>query len=176
MNFFAFDFETANSKRSSACAIGVTAIKNDQIFKQIHQLLNPNEEFSPQNIKVHQITPNDVADMPSLEEFWPEISPIFKNNHLLVAHNLTFDKSVLKASLEKYHLEMPHFQAIDTVQTSRYFYPQLPNHKLNTIADYLNLDLNHHQADSDSLVCAQILIKQAKQFGTDELKKFIKQI
>lgn len=173
MNFFAFDFETANYKRNSACAIGITAIKNDKIYKQINQLINPLDEFNPTNITIHGIYPDDVQEMPSFDQFWPEIEPIFQPKHLLVAHNLTFDKSVLAHTLAKYQIEMPHFQAIDTLKTSRYFYPNLPNHKLNTIADFLGLEFNHHDACDDSYICSQILIHQANNFDINELKQFI---
>lgn len=176
MNFFTFDFETANFNRSSACAIGITAIKDDQVFKQIHQLINPQEEFYTKNIQVHQITPADVTDQPTFGEYWPEISPVFQPKHLVAAHNLTFDKSVLKATLAKYHLPMPSFQAIDTLKTSRHFYPDLPNHKLNTIAEHLGIELNHHQADSDSYACALILLNQAHTFGIEALKPFVQHI
>ena len=36
--------------------------------------------------------------------------------------------------------------------------PELPNHKLNTICDYLGVDLDHHHAGSDSRACAEILL------------------
>ena len=36
--------------------------------------------------------------------------------------------------------------------------PQLPNHKLDTLCAYLDIDLDHHQAGSDSRACAEILI------------------
>ena len=40
---------------------------------------------------------------------------------------------------------------------SRRLLPQLPNHKLNTLSDYLGLELDHHHAGSDSLACGEIL-------------------
>ena len=176
MNFFTFDFETANFNRSSACAIGITAVKNNKIVKQVSQLINPCDDFNYNNIQIHHITENDIQNMPNFSEFWPTIAPIFSEKHLLVAHNLTFDVSVLKNTLAKYNLAMPHFLAIDTLQTSRHFYPDLPNHKLNTVSDYLNIELNHHEATSDSSACAQILLNQAQTFGTESLKSFVKHI
>ena len=41
---------------------------------------------------------------------------------------------------------------------SRRLLPQLPNHKLNTLCDFLDLELDHHRAGSDSLACGEILL------------------
>ena len=45
-----------------------------------------------------------------------------------------------------------------TVQMSRRCWPQLPNHKLDTLCAYLDIPLDHHKADSDSRACAQLLL------------------
>ena len=41
---------------------------------------------------------------------------------------------------------------------SRRLLPRLPNHRLNTVSDYLGLELDHHHAGSDSLACGEILL------------------
>ncbi|MTL83710.1 DNA polymerase III subunit epsilon, partial [Turicibacter sanguinis] len=43
MNFIAIDFETANEKRDSACSIGLTVVKNNQIIEQKYYLIKQNE-------------------------------------------------------------------------------------------------------------------------------------
>ena len=45
-----------------------------------------------------------------------------------------------------------------TCQMGRKAYPYLPNHKLNTLCDHLRLDLDHHNAGSDSRACALLLL------------------
>ena len=37
-------------------------------------------------------------------------------------------------------------------------FPYLPNHKLDTLCGALDIPLNHHQADSDSRACAELLL------------------
>ena len=44
------------------------------------------------------------------------------------------------------------------MRLGRRCYPQLPNHRLNTLCTYLDISLDHHQAGSDSRACAEILI------------------
>ena len=37
--------------------------------------------------------------------------------------------------------------------------PQLSDHKLDTLCRYWQIDLAHHQADSDSRACGEILLR-----------------
>lgn len=44
------------------------------------------------------------------------------------------------------------------LQMGKRAYPYLPNHKLNTLCDHLQLSLDHHKAGSDSRACALLLL------------------
>ena len=71
----------------------------------------------------------------------------------------------------------PHYFAIDTLATSKAFEPYLPNHKLDTVSEALNINLwHHHNALSDSEACAGILIEENKRVGDDPIKKMVKPI
>jgi DNA polymerase III subunit epsilon len=98
MDFVAIDFETANEKRSSACAIGLTTVREGQIVDSFSRLIRPPElRFSFWNSKVHGLTENDVKDSPTFDELWPELLPLLENQ-IVVAHNASFDISVLRHS------------------------------------------------------------------------------
>ena len=175
MNFISLDFETANRYRSSACSIAIVMVRNDQIVDNFYSLINPQEEFDYRNIQVHGIHPEDVADAPTFDQVWQHIYPLFDEQHLVAAHNSRFDVSVLNAALNAYQIKSPHFQVIDTLKTSRTFYPGLPNHKLNTVSENLGVDLkNHHNALADSVACAQILLKTVNDVGIDSVKPLVK--
>ncbi|ANZ58436.1 exonuclease [Fructilactobacillus lindneri] len=177
MNFVAIDFETAASQRASACSVALTVVRNDQVVDEFYSLINPETDFNWRNVNVHGIHSEDVVDAPIFPEIWEIIKPFFKRNRLVVAHNNRFDNSVLRKSIERYRLPMPHYQTLDTVKTSRKFFPQFPNHKLNTVSSELGIELeHHHNALDDSLACANILIHQHQQFGNAVLKSFITNI
>lgn len=53
--FVALDFETANGKRTSICSVGMVKVIDSQITETFHTLVNPQDYFSQQNIKVHGI-------------------------------------------------------------------------------------------------------------------------
>lgn len=175
MNFISMDFETANRYRSSACSIALVVVRNNEIVDSFYSLINPREKFEYRNIQVHGITPEDVQDAPTFDQVWQHIYQLFDPNHLVAAHNAPFDNSVLKATLNNYEITVPHYQTIDTVKTSKFFYPEFPNHKLNKVSELLDIDLKqHHNALYDSVACAKILLRTADDFGTEQIKKMIK--
>lgn len=174
MNFVAIDFETAASQRASACSVALTVVRDDQVVNEFYSLINPETDFNWRNIQVHGIHSEDVADAPTFPEIWEIIKPFFRRNRLVIAHNNRFDNSVLRKSIERYRLPMPHYQTLDTVKTTRKFYPNFENHKLNTVSVNLGIDLeHHHNALDDSLACANILIHEHQQFGDDAIRPFV---
>lgn len=175
MNFIAMDFETANYEAHSACALGLIFVKNNQILGHYYSLIRPETHFAPSHIQVHGIFPKDVINSPEFPQVWEQIRPYFDSWPLVVAHNMPFDRSVLKGSLTYYGLEMPKMMTLDTVQTSRHFLKKglVRNHRLNTLATYYNIPLNHHDALDDARACAKILIHQNQEYGDEAIKPFI---
>lgn len=96
MNFVAMDFETASGKRYSACSLALTIVRNNQVADEFYTLINPQTPFFWRNVEIHGIHERDVADAPTFPEVWPHIRSFFTDNQLVVAHNATFDNSVLK--------------------------------------------------------------------------------
>ncbi|MBW1605935.1 3'-5' exonuclease [Lactobacillus sp. Sy-1] len=177
MNFVAIDFETAAGSRASACSLALTVVRNNEIASEFYTLINPEVPFFWRNVQVHGIHESDVVDAPTFPAVWDKIKLFFAPNRLIVAHNARFDNSVLKKSLERYHLVQPQYLTLDTLAVSRALFPEFTNHKLNTICQNLNIELNHHHnALDDSLACANILRYEQRQFGDDQLKPFVQVI
>jgi DNA polymerase-3 subunit epsilon len=177
LNFIAMDFETAAPVRASACSIALTVVQNDVITDELYSLINPETEFNWRNVQVHGIREADVQDAPTFPELWPVLEQFFTPDKLVIAHNASFDNSVLKKTLERYNLNRLPYQSLDTLKTSKSFYPDYPNHKLNTLCDNLGIELaHHHNALDDSRACANILLCEEKQFGVDAVTSFIRQV
>lgn len=167
MDFIAIDFETANEKRHSPCSLGITIIKNSQIVEEKYWLIRPNElRFKPINIWVHGIREHDVINEKEFDELWIEILPYFENN-LVVAHNASFDISVLRNTLDLYNISYPSFNYCCTMLMSKNFFSYLDNAKLNTVSDHLGYKFNHHHASSDASACANILLKVKGEVNVD---------
>lgn len=154
----AFDVETPNCRNDRISGIGVTLLDGEKVLEQVDTLVNPETHFDPFNMELTGITPERVADKPNFPELWEKIAPILDQG-ILVAHNAPFDLSVLGKCLKQYGIswkkQVPY---VCTCQISRRLLPQLPNHRLDTLCSFLRLDLNHHQAGSDSLACGEILL------------------
>ncbi|WP_207941317.1 exonuclease, DNA polymerase III, epsilon subunit protein [Enterococcus sp. DIV2402] len=174
MNFIAMDFETANYQRHSACSLALVMVRNSQIVGEYYTLIQPETEFFWRNIQIHGIRPQDVVHAPKFPEVWQQIEQYYQENSLIVAHNAGFDTGVLTGCLEYYGLKQPHYLSLCTVKTSRKLYPEIANHKLNTMCELLDIPLNnHHDALEDSRACANILLHQEKKFGVEPLKKLV---
>ena len=158
--YVCIDFETANAKPTSGCSVGLVGVVKDEVIFEKYYLINPEEEFLPQNIYIHHITPEMVASEPKFYEIWNEIKELIDGS-VLVAHNASFDISVLRNMIRKYNLDYPRVQVACTLSLSRIAFPDLINHKLNTISQYLEVKHNHHNAISDSYICYEI-IKRCK--------------
>lgn len=156
--YIAFDVETPNYANDRMSAIGITVVEAGEIAGEYYTLVNPEQRFDRFNIALTGITPEMVADKPTFPELWREIGPLMDSG-LLIAHNAPFDMSVLAKCLRDYGICWhPTVRYACTCQMSRRLLPQLPNHKLNTLSDYLGLELDHHHAGSDSLACGEILL------------------
>lgn len=68
MNFIAMDFETANRHPESACSLALVMVRNNKIADRFYTVINPQMPFDGRNISVHQITPSDVKDAPTMAE------------------------------------------------------------------------------------------------------------
>ena len=170
--YIAFDVETPNYANNRMSAIGVSVVEDGEIVDELYSLVNPEARFDRFNIELTGITPEAVADAPTFPELWREWEPVM-NSGLLIAHNAPFDMSVLGKCLLDYGiLWRPTAQYACTCQMGRRLLPELPNHRLNTICDYLGLELDHHHAGSDSRACAEILIYYLD--GGTKLRPFVR--
>ena len=156
--FVVFDVETPNSANDRMSAIGVTVVEGGAIVEEFASLVNPETHFDPFNTRLTGITPEAAAQAPAFPALWPKLEPMFSNG-LLVAHNAPFDMAVLAKCLGGYGIQWRGSAAnACTVRMGRDCYPDLPNHKLNTLCTHLGIQLDHHQASSDSHACALLLL------------------
>ena len=136
MRYFALDFETGNASPLSACALGVSIFEDGRLVGERVSLLKP-----------------------------PACAGKFHWGSVLVAHNAMFDTGVLCACLAHYGLPMPECRYVCTVKVSQRVWPDLANHKLDTVSDYLGITLDHHEAGSDARAAGLILQAALRETG-----------
>jgi DNA polymerase-3 subunit epsilon len=159
VEFTAIDFETANASRDSACAIGLVTVKDGVIVDEYYHLIRPKiMYFNPDNIGVHGITEEMVANEPNFEQLWPEIFPRLHNKQV-VAHFAKFDINVLRYTLNSYYLPHPNFTYICSWVLAKKAFPHLSGYSLDNVAGYVGFKFQHHQALDDARACAAIVNK-----------------
>ncbi|WP_106498206.1 3'-5' exonuclease [Lentibacillus sp. Marseille-P4043] len=170
MQFTSIDFETANAKRHSPCAIGIVVANEHEIVDEFYSLINPLVEFSSFNIAVHGITPSDIADAPTFSEVWPTLHSYLAGN-LVIAHNASFDMSVIRNTLDYFQIAYPEMDYLCTANISKKVWPDLMNHKLNTVATHHGIAFEHHHALEDARVAAYVFQHAMRHYdgGVDTL-------
>ena len=156
--YIVFDVETPNRYNNRMSAIGISVVEDKQIVKQHFSLVNPEQPFDWFNIRLTGISEGSVAGAPTFPQLWRQIEPVMSSG-LLVAHNASFDMRVLRKCLNDYGIAWkPRVQGLCTVLMGRSLKPGI-SHRLNDMCEYYGICLDHHQADSDSRACAEILLR-----------------
>ncbi|MEN2466088.1 3'-5' exonuclease [Ornithinibacillus sp. FSL M8-0202] len=174
MNFVSIDFETANEKRHSPCAVGIVIADEKEILDEYYSLINPETYFNPFNVRVHGIVEEDVLDARTFSEIWPTLETYLSGN-LVVAHNASFDMSVIRQSLDRGSMTYPELDYLCTANIAKHVWPELENHKLNTLAAHHGFALNHHNALEDARVAAKVMQKAMESVESDSIDAFLKQ-
>lgn len=166
-----FDVETPNHYNNRMSAIGITRITGGKITDSFFSYVNPEVRFDIFNTQLTGIDADTVKTAPTFPKLWETIKPYMESG-IRVAHNATFDLSVLKACLSAYGITWKKsVKYLCTVQAGRKLLPDM-KHNLNVMCDYYGIRLDHHKADSDSRACAEILLRYIAD-GADE-KQFIR--
>lgn len=151
-------------------------MKNGHVVEKIHHLIRPKEmRFMPINIGIHGIRAAMIENEPEFDKVWGQIKHHF-NENLVIAHNASFDISVLRKSAELYGIELPSFQYICTMKLSRNFYKGIENAKLNTVNDFLGYEFKHHDALYDALACSNILVNISEELKCKDINEISKLI
>ena len=157
--FAAIDFETANQHRTSVCSVGIVIVKGLEIVDTFYSLIKPLPDFySYFTTEIHSLTSKDTKYAPSFPAVWQKIAPKLTNLPL-IAHNKTFDEGCLKSVFSEYKMNYETPQFYCTCKTSKKLFKDLPNHQLQTVAQYCGHRLDHHHnALEDAMACASIAI------------------
>ena len=172
LNFTAVDFETANSKRESACSIGLVKVIDGVAVERASWFIQPGagyDEFLEWNTKIHGIYASDVASARQWADQLDELVAFVGDDHL-VAHNASFDMAVIKASSAAAQVETPDFAYACSLQIARRTY-DLDSYRLPVAAAAAGFDsFAHHDALADAEACAAIVIDAAARHQASSLE------
>jgi DNA polymerase-3 subunit epsilon len=166
-DFTSIDFETASGARNSACSVGIVRFESGMIVSKKHYLIKPPyNEYFYRNTMIHGISPITTENAPTFDLVWNKIAPLIENQ-TVVAHNSSFDKSVLEKSLAYYNIPVPNVNWQCTYK--------ITGDKLITACAKNDINIyNHHNALDDALACGELFLKflkgeiiQIKSISTD---------
>lgn len=154
--FVAIDFEIANPRHDSACAVGLAACSGGQVVQSRSYLIRPpGRRFTFTGI--HGLDWEDVREAPTFGELWPVLREWLVPARFVAAHNAKFDRRVLKACCARYRLRPPRRRFVCTVELARDRW-DVSSAGLAHVCRRLDIPLRHHDAGSDALACARIVL------------------
>ncbi len=177
--FLAIDFETAAAARGSACAVGAVLFEEGEGQKVAYTLINPQipeSGWDPYSIFIHGIQPEDVRDSPKFVDVWEQLVATFPNVPL-VAHNASFDMSVIRAEFARAGFEPSQPVAYTCSATlARKAWPDLVSVSLPIVCEFLEIELAHHYAASDATACGELAIRAATALGAGSISEALEKV
>lgn len=154
-----FDTETTGLSAANCEIIEIAAciVAGGKICDRFHCYVKPTQPIPARITELTGIREDMVRDANTIDVELPRFLE-FCGNRPLVAHNAGFDMAFVSTACEKLGLTCPGC-SVDTVEMARALMPQLSKHKLNIIADALDLKFNHHRASDDADVLAEIFLR-----------------
>ena len=169
-DFVVFDIETTGLTcgKDKITEIGAVKISGGQVVERWSTFVNPQMPIPEKIVKLTGITDEMVAGAPVIDDILGEFLTFCKGA-VLVAHNAAFDTSFIKADAIRCGLEY-EFTTLDTVVLARCLYPELKNHRLDTLTKHLKILLeNHHRAVNDAKATADVFIKMIEDLRSREI-------
>jgi DNA polymerase-3 subunit epsilon len=149
--FTAIDFETAQGKRWSICQIGLVTYEDGILKEKLSILVQPPNNYYWNNfIDIHNITPKMTSSAKTFDKVWKLIEPFIVGKNVVAHNGFGFDFQCLKQTLEYYNIAAPDYQGFCTYKLYR--------DNLASLCKKHSIKLNHHDALSDAMACAELFM------------------
>ncbi|ANB60225.1 PolC-type DNA polymerase III [Anoxybacteroides amylolyticum] len=162
--FVVFDVETTglSAVYNTIIELAAVKIKDGDIIDRFTSFANPHHPLSITTIELTGITDEMVKDAPDVEEVLQKFHD-WIGDSVLVAHNAGFDIGFFNAGLKKIGIPRVTNPVIDTLELARFLYPELKNHRLNTLCKKFEIELTqHHRAIYDAEATGHLLMRMLK--------------
>lgn len=162
--FIAFDVETSGiSHNDRIIELGAVRFCHGIMGEEYDSLVNPGFKINSFITGLTGITNEMLEASPSEDMAYADFMFYFKDvldsKIVMVAHNATFDANFISRALTRMGYS-GHIRYVDTLQMSRKFLKELPNHKLNTVGMHFNIvNEREHRGYADAAVCGKIAIQ-----------------
>ena len=154
-----FDIETTglNKKRDLITEIGAVVLRNGQVAETFNTFADPGRPLDRNIVELTGITDEMLRGAPSQEEAINAFLD-FAAGRPLAAHNAEFDMGFIAEGCRRMGRPFPN-TSLDSLILAQNLLPQLSKHKLDIMAEHLNLPaFNHHRASDDAATVAYMLV------------------
>jgi ATP-dependent DNA helicase DinG len=158
--FVAVDLETTGLEfeKDEIIEVALVRFENGAPVDSVDYLVRP--ESAKLRPFIESLTGISNADIAGAEDFASLAGKIsaFVGDMPLVAHNAMFDSRFLKNALEKVGIPFDN-PVWDSLTLSRIAYQDVPNHRLDTLTQVLNIERSRaHRALPDAEACGKLFV------------------
>ncbi|WP_341207224.1 3'-5' exonuclease [uncultured Sphingomonas sp.] len=162
-DFVVIDVETACSRVSSICQVGIVGFKEGVEIFEYETLVDPLDDFSPFNTRVHGLTCDHVFGAPTFGDVHAAVDGHL-SGRITVAHSF-FDKGALSAACATHGRAPIETTWLDSVRVAKRAWPELPSHRLNVLTKFLGVRHKHHDALSDARAAGMVIVRAIEHTG-----------
>ncbi len=156
--FLVVDTET-NGRAGEDCElteVGAVLVGGGELHDRWETLVGARAPLSRAIQRFTQITQQMVDAAPAAEAVLPDLADQL-DGRVLVAHNASFDRRVLRQAFGRAGLAWPDPPVLCTVALARRFAPLVRQRRLAALADALGIDVETtHRALADAETCARV--------------------
>lgn len=159
MTYVVVDIETTglDPKADEMIEIGAVQIADGQAVETFHRLIRPSKKLPEAITDLTGITNEMVKSAPSLDDVLPDFLA-FLGDHVMVAHNLSFDQSFIQQKCESIGHTLLRADGLCTLTLSRILFPSLSNYRLENVARSVGAEIEEtHRGLSDAMLAAKVL-------------------
>ncbi len=164
-DFVVIDVETACSRVSSICQVGIVGFREGREVFAYETLVDPCDEFSVFNTRIHGLTCDHVAGGPTFAHIHATVAAHL-SGRITVAHS-NFDKGALAAACRVHDRVPIEATWLDSVRVAKRAWPHLPSHRLNVLSKFLGIRHKHHDALSDARAAGMVVVRAIEHTGID---------
>lgn len=152
------DLETCGlygEERKKVIEISALRFRDDKLTEKFSTLVNPEMHTPNEATLKNNITDEMVENAPVIKDILPDFID-FIGDDVLVGHNIeAFDYKIIS----KLSMGAVSNSYIDTYRLAQRCLPELPNHKLETLAQHLGLSIDDmHRSEYDCILTQQLYV------------------
>ena len=170
-SFVGIDLEWASSIPGNLCEVGVVWFEDGVVVESFKSLVRPiHPEWGTWQYLNLPYRLEDAMKAPSFAEVWSELRPRLAGQ-TLIAHNAPSAEAIYLGSALAHHGLPPPAESelYCSLQLAKRVWPDRTAHGLRRMAALLDLELDHHDPESDARACGDVVVAAAQRMGTESL-------